>query len=58
MRNWGRWSEIDRVILPDIILGDTAFENILSISVLELLLTVVSWGIWDKSKWEDKESKN
>ena len=58
MRNWGRWSEIDRVILPDIILGDIAFENILSISVLELLLTVVSWGIWDKSKWEDKESKN
>ena len=33
MRNWGMWSEIDEMIIPDIILGDIAFENILSIRV-------------------------
>ena len=41
MRNWGKQSEIDDVRLPDIILGDIAFENILSIRALELPLTLV-----------------
>ena len=45
MRNWTRWSEIDKVRLPDTILGDAAFKNILSIRVLELLLTLVCWRI-------------
>ena len=39
MRNWGGWSEIGKVILPDIILGNISFENILPIRVLELLLS-------------------
>ena len=41
MRSWGKQSEIDDVGLPDIILGDIAFENILSIRALELALTLV-----------------
>ena len=39
MKNCGRWSEIDEVRLSDIILGDTALENMLSIRVLELPTT-------------------
>ena len=42
MRNCVRLSEIDEVILRDIIFGDIAFENRLSIRVLELLLTLVT----------------
>ena len=42
MRNCVRLSEIDEVILRDIISGDIAFENRLSIRVLELLLTLVT----------------
>ena len=41
IRNWGRRSEIDDARLPDKILGYIVFKNILSISVLELLLTLV-----------------
>ena len=41
MRNRGRWSEIGKMTLPDIVLGNITFENILSIRVLELLLTLV-----------------
>ena len=37
--NWGWWSEKDEVRLLDTILGDDVFENILSVKVLELLLT-------------------
>ena len=40
MRNWSMWSEIDEVILPDIIFGDIVFENIMLIRILELLLTL------------------
>ena len=51
VKNSGKWSEMDELILPDITLGDIAFENILSIGVLDLLLTLVGWSIWDKNKW-------
>ena len=33
----GKWSEIDDVRFPSIVLGDVAFESLLSIRVLELL---------------------
>ena len=58
MRNCGRWSDIGKVILPNTILGNIAFENVLSIRVLELLLTLVRWSIWGKNKWENGESRN
>ena len=41
MRNSGRWSEIDKVILPDIISWDIVSKNILSIRGVKLLLTLV-----------------
>lgn len=28
MKNWGKWSEIDDVRLPDAILGNAAIENL------------------------------
>ena len=58
MGNWGRWSKVDKAILPDIILGDFVFENTLFIRVLELLLTLVGSDIWGKNIWEDRESIN
>ena len=46
LRNWGKWSDVDDVSLSGITLGDIAFENTLSIRVLELPLTFVGWNIW------------
>ena len=42
--------------LPDPIFGDIAFENVLSIKVLVLLLILAGWSMWDRYKWEDRES--
>ena len=39
--NWGRWSEIVAVKLPDIMFGSITFENIWSIRVLEWLVILV-----------------
>ena len=36
--NWGRWSEMVAVKLPNITSGSIAFENILSVRVLEWLV--------------------
>lgn len=58
IRNCIRWSEIDEVMLRDIIFGDIAFENRLSIRVLELVLTLVAWRLWGKNKWQERESRN
>ena len=38
MRNWGRWSDIVAVLLPDILIGVITFEQILPIRVLGLFL--------------------
>ena len=43
--NWGRWSEIVAVKLPDIISGSITFENILSIRVVEWLVIMVGWKL-------------
>ena len=58
MRSWGKQSEIDDVGLPDIILGDIAFENILSIRALELALTLVGWSVFGRNRREYRESRN
>ena len=39
-RNCGRWSDIEAVKLPEIILGTAMLEKILSINVLELVVTM------------------
>ena len=41
IENWGRWSEMVVVKLPDIMSGSITFENILSIRVLEWLVIIV-----------------
>ena len=43
--NWGRWSEIVAVKLPDIMSGSITFENILFRRVLEWLVTLVGYKI-------------
>ena len=59
IRNWGGWSEVDEEILPEKILGNVKFEDILSIIVIELLLTLDGWSIWGTNKTEeDRESRN
>ena len=59
IRNWSRWSEVDEEILPEKILGNVKFEDILSIIVIELLLTLDGWSIWGTNKTEeDRESRN
>ena len=56
--NWDRWSEIVALKLSDIISGSIAFENILSIGVLEWLVILVGFKIKDINEWEARESEN
>ena len=43
-RNGGRWSDIEAIILPEVILGTATLEKILSIDVLEFLVTLLGYG--------------
>ena len=56
--NWGRWSEIVAVKLPDIMSGSITFENILSIRVLEWLVILVGCKIKGINELEARESEN
>ena len=56
MRNWGRWSDIGVVMLPDIILVQIISEKIWSIIVFELEITPVGWIMYGRSIDEAKES--
>ena len=58
MINWLKRFEIHGERLPDILMEDVAFENILSARVLELCLTLAVWSIWDGNKREDKQLRN
>ena len=57
IENWGRWSEIVAVKLPDIMSGSITFENILSIRVLEWLVILVGCKIKGINELEARESK-
>ena len=52
MKNCGRWSEIDKVRLPDTIFWDIALSNMMYIRDLKLLLILVGKSIWGKNEWE------
>ena len=56
--NWGRWSEMVAVKLPDIMSGSITFENVLSIRVLEWLVILVGCKIKGINELEARESKN
>ena len=53
-----RWSEKVAVKLTDFMSGSIAFENILSIRVLEWLVILVGYKIKGINKLEARESKN
>ena len=57
-RNWGRWSEIVAVRLPEIELGKIAFVNMLSIRVFEWLVILVGCKMQDKKDFDARKSKN
>ena len=53
IRNWGRWSDMAAIILPDITSDDVRLQNILSIRVLGFVSyfdfkQVFLWWIWTK----------
>ena len=54
--NWGRWSEMAAIKLPDIMSGSRTFENILSIRVLEWLVILVGCKIKGINEFEARES--
>ena len=45
IRNCGRWSDIEAVKLPEVVLGIAILEKMLSINNLELLFTLVGCSI-------------
>ena len=49
-RDCGRWSDIEAVKLPEIILGTAMLEKKLSINVLELVVTLMGCSIWGNNE--------
>ena len=47
-RNSGSWSDVEAVKLLKIVLGTAMLEKILSINVLELLVTLLGCSIWGR----------
>ena len=47
-KNCGGWSDIEAVKLTGIILGTAKLEKILSINVLELVVTLLGCSIWGR----------
>ena len=56
--NWGRWSEIVEVKLPETAFGEITLENILSISVLEWEVSQVGCKIFGTKELEARQSRN
>ena len=55
--NWGKWSDIVAVMLPDIISGEIKLENILSMRVFEWLVILVGCKIYGIKELEASKSK-
>ena len=55
--NWGSWSEMVTVKLPDTMSGSKTFENI-SVRVLKWLVILVGCKIKGMNELEARESKN
>ena len=54
MENWGKWSEIDTEMLPEITSEEIWLENILSMRVLELFEIRVGRTMLGKKKMRRK----
>ena len=57
-KNWGRWSDIVAVMCPDIASNESTLETILSMRVLEWLVTLVGCRIYGMVEFEARESRN
>ena len=55
--NWGRWSDIVAVRLPDIISVEIMLERKLSVIVFELEVDIVGWIMYGRNIDEARESK-
>ena len=58
IRNCERWLEPVTVRFPETESGLRILENMLSISVLELLVTLVGWIMCGKNIWKERVSRN
>ena len=56
--NWGRWSEIVEVRLPEIASGEIIFEKILSIIVLMCEVSRAGCKIYGTKELEPQKSRN
>ena len=56
-KNWGRWSDMDAVMFPDIASHESTFEKIFSVGVLEWLVSLVGCKIYGMIEFEDRGSR-
>ena len=56
-KNWGRWSDMVAIMFPDIASHESTFEKILSMRVLELLVSLVCSKIYGMIELEARESR-
>ena len=57
-KNRGRWSDMVAVMFPDIASHESTFEKILSMKVLELLISLVGCKIYGMIEFETREPRN
>ena len=57
-KNWGRWSNINKIMLPEITSWGIILENILSMRVFEWLVVLVGCNMNGIKEYETRESKN
>ena len=55
--NWGKWSGIVAIMVPDIISWKIKLENILSMRVFEWLVVLIAYKIYGLQELEARESK-
>ena len=56
-KNWGRWSDIVAVMLPEIKSWETILENLLSMRVFEWLVILIGFKIYDIKEFEARGLK-
>ena len=57
-KNWGRWSDMIAVMFSDITSHERTLEKILSMRVLEWLVSFVGCKIYGMLEFEARESRN
>ena len=57
-RNWGRRSDLVAIMFPDIVSHESIFDKILSMRVLEELISLLGCKTYGIIEFEARESKN